>query len=150
MSPIRKPSRVMTQKLKNTGSGEEGSHDTGSCASPPDPPKAPLSWPPPTSGIFNLVFKAPERTERPAKTNCASECCGPPQRPWKTTAQGPGHALPRAYLRHHLRERHRRAGASRALRGHSGSVDFGRALRAEPGLRGRAGPRGIKRARVGK
>lgn len=46
MSPIRKPSRVVTQKLKNTGSGEEVSHDEGICLSPPEPPKALDSWPP--------------------------------------------------------------------------------------------------------
>lgn len=32
--PIRKPSRVVTQKLKNTGSAEEVNHDGGFCPAP--------------------------------------------------------------------------------------------------------------------
>lgn len=39
MSPIRKPSEVVTQKLKNTGSGEEVSHDEGIYASPSETPQ---------------------------------------------------------------------------------------------------------------
>lgn len=39
MSPIRKPSGVVTQKLKNTGSGEEVSHDEGIYASPSEIPQ---------------------------------------------------------------------------------------------------------------
>ena len=39
MSPIRKPSGVVTQKLKNTGSGEEVSHDEGIYASPSETPQ---------------------------------------------------------------------------------------------------------------
>lgn len=53
MSPIRKPSGVVTQKLKNTGSGEEVSHDEAS-ASPPEPPKALDSCPPLTAKISHL------------------------------------------------------------------------------------------------
>lgn len=37
--PVRKPSGVVTQKLKNTGSGEEVSHDEGIYASPSETPQ---------------------------------------------------------------------------------------------------------------
>ncbi|KAM7236562.1 hypothetical protein CapIbe_012234 [Capra ibex] len=37
--PVRKPSGVVTQKLKNTGSGEEVSHDGGIYASPSETPQ---------------------------------------------------------------------------------------------------------------
>ena len=99
MSAIRKPSRVVTPKLKNTGSGEEVSHDEGICLSPPKPPKALGSWPPLTARICHsrveshLRSESPKRAKRPPKTSCArarflrspaapaDDGPGPPRRP---------------------------------------------------------------------
>lgn len=162
MSPIRKPSGVVTQKLKNTGSGEKVSHDEGIYASPSETPQRRWAHPEDLrvgveSRLSELKTKTKtktnsEKAKRLLRTNCARDyyLCFP------TTPAGgsPGPQL-HAGLRTHLGERAAgRVGTPGPRRGGagSGSVGFGRARRAESGLRGQlaGGAAGPESTRVGK
>lgn len=133
----------MTQKLKNTGSGEEVSHDEGVRLAP-EPPGALRSWPPhhpklATRGWEPLKEQTSRRSIRPPQTNCASDCCClhlPPvpadDSPGHRSAPGPAPTFESAT-------------AERAPPGPSGTRGLGtRGLRA-----GRAGPAGFKRVAGG-
>ena len=103
MSPIRKPSGVVTQKLKNTGSGEKVSHDEGIYASPSETPQR--RWAHPEDlrvGVESRLSELKQKQKQkqtPRRQNDSSEriapetitCASrPPQR-----AAAPGHSCTR-------------------------------------------------------
>lgn len=140
--PVRKPSGVVTQKLKNTGSGEEVSHDEGIYASPSETPQRRSAHPEDLRlGVESRLSELKTTTTTPRGQNDPSERTAPETTAFPTIPAGdsPGPQL-HAGLRTHLGERAaRREGAPGPRKGGagSGSVGFGRARRAESGLRGR-------------
>ena len=156
MSPIRKPSGVVTQKLKNTGSGKEVSHDEGIYASPSETPQRRSAHPEDLRLGVESRLSELTTTTTPRGQNDPSERTAPETTAFPTIPAGdsPGPQL-HAGLRTHLGERAAgRAGTPGPRRGGagSGSVGFGRARRAESGLRGQlaGGAAGPESAWVGK
>lgn len=134
--PVRKPSGVVTQKLKNTGSGEEVSHDEGIYASPSETPQRLSAHPEDLRlGVESRLSELKknnnnnsERAKRPLRTNCARDYCLPDhpgrRQPRATAARGAPHPPWRARS---------------PARGRPGSTEGRRGFRIR---RLRAGPQG--------
>lgn len=135
----------MTQKLKNTGSGEEVSRDEGVRLAP-EPPGALRCWPPLITPNLRLGGGSRLRSRRPGGNTTSPNELRPRLPPALAARPGDDSPRPRSAPaapppRTHLRERHGRAGASEPQR-HARGRDRG--LRA-----GRAGPAGFKRVAGG-